>query len=124
MFNEADVESFSRARHWRSASTGRPRSSTPERGEPLFQSCIDKYVPLYRNRAFIEQFSRSLSGRFQRKPLTTASLCWWICFSIHRSSRPVPHPEHRRGVRCGLTKYMLSRYLRERDDANIKSVRI
>ena len=59
-------------------------------GGALFQSCVDKYVPLYRNQVFIEQFPKlfpvDLTGNHQQ----TTFLCWSTCFSILRWSRPVP----------------------------------
>src|SRR6266699_164970 len=42
----------------------------PGAGGALLQSCIDKYVPLYRNRAFIEQFPNLFPVDSNGKPLT------------------------------------------------------
>src|SRR5579864_3626619 len=42
----------------------------PGTGGALFQSCIDKYVPLYRNRVFTEQFPKLFPADSNGKPLT------------------------------------------------------
>ena len=41
----------------------------PGPGGALFQNCIDKYVPLYRNRAFIEQHPDVFPADANGKPL-------------------------------------------------------
>ena len=57
-------------------------------------------------------------------PRRTASLSWWTCFSIRPASRPAPTIRNIAGAsNNGMSKYMLNRYLRERGDANIKSLR-
>src|SRR5205085_8686538 len=81
----------------------------------LFQSCINKYVPLYRNKVFIEQFPNLFSedkisrlvDMFFDPSLVPAG-------PTIRSLGPTPN--------SGQAKYMLSRYLRERGDANIKTI--
>src|SRR5215469_12396359 len=57
-FNEADVEAIDLTE--RALGDLARLGATivdPGAGGALLQSCIDKYVPLYRNRAFIEQFA-------------------------------------------------------------------
>src|SRR5438094_4793286 len=57
LFNEADVESIDIAD--RAIGDLRRLGATiidPGAGGALFQSCVDKYAPIYRNRNFIEQF--------------------------------------------------------------------
>src|SRR5437016_2763068 len=57
LFNEADVESIDIIE--RAISDLRRLGATivdPGPGGALFQSCVDKYAPIYRNRNFIEQF--------------------------------------------------------------------
>jgi hypothetical protein len=96
----------------------------PGPGGALFQGCIDKYLPLYRNRAFIEQhrdlFPADANGKpsMDRIPLLV---------DMFLNPSLVPAGATIRNIAgasdAGMTKYMLTRYLRERGDANIKSVR-
>jgi amidase len=96
----------------------------PGPGGALFQSCIDKYVPLYRNRAFIEQFANLFPLDANGKPLTDR-----IAQLVDMFFDPslVPPGSTIRNINSGgnpgLTKFMLARYLRERGDTNIKSIR-
>ena len=96
----------------------------PGPGGALLQSCIDKYVPLYRNRAFIEQFASLFPLDANGKPLTDR-----IAQLVDMFFDPslVPPGSTIRNINSGgnpgLTKYMLARYLRERGDTNIKSIR-
>jgi amidase len=96
----------------------------PGSGGALLQSCIDKYVPLYRNRAFIEQFASLFPLDANGKPLTDR-----IAQLVDMFFDPslVPPGSTIRNINSGgnpgLTKYMLARYLRERGDTNIKSIR-
>jgi amidase len=87
----------------------------------LFQECIDKYVPLYRNQVFIDQFP----GQFpQGQDIIQRLLDMYFDPSL------IPHTES--GVptirnlgpkpSMGENKYFLNRYLRERGDRNIKSI--
>src|SRR5262249_15735335 len=89
----------------------------------LFQNCIDKYATLYRNRMFIEQFPNVFPVDSSGKPvLDNISLLVDMFFNASlvpvgptiRSLGPAPN--------SGQAKYMLSRYLKERGDANISSV--
>jgi amidase len=96
----------------------------PGPGGALLQSCIDKYVPFYRNRAFIEQFASLFPLDANGKPLTDR-----IAQLVDMFFDPslVPPGSTIRNINSGgnpgLTKYMLARYLRERGDTNIKSIR-
>jgi amidase len=96
----------------------------PGPGGALLQSCIDKYAPLYRNRAFIEQFASLFPLDANGKPLTDR-----IAQLVDMFFDPslVPPGSTIRNINSGgnpgLTKYMLARYLRERGDTNIKSIR-
>jgi amidase len=96
----------------------------PGPGGALFQSCIDKYVPLYRNRAFIEQFANLFPLDANGKPLTDR-IAQLVDMFFDPSLVP-PGSTIRNinsGSNPGLTKFMLARYLRERGDTNIKSIR-
>jgi amidase len=96
----------------------------PGTGGALFQSCIDKYVPLYRNRVFTEQFPNLFPVDSNRKP-STDHISVLVDMSFDPSRVPAGSTIRNlgRASNDGLTKYMLSRYLRERGDANIKSIR-
>jgi amidase len=96
----------------------------PGTGGALFQSCIDKYVPLYRNRVFTEQFPNLFPVDSNGKPSTDhVSVLVDMSFDPSRVPAGSTIRNLGRASNDGLTKYMLSRYLRERDDANIKSIR-
>jgi hypothetical protein len=59
----------------------------PGPGGALLQSCIDKYVPLYRNRVFMQQFPDLFPADFNGKPLTDR-IARLVEFTIHPLSRP------------------------------------
>jgi amidase len=90
----------------------------------LFQSCVDKYVPLYRNRTFVEQYPNLFPVDANGKP-STDRISQLV--DMYYNPSLVPPGSSIRTIagasEAGLTKYMLSRYLRERGDANIKSIR-
>ncbi len=96
----------------------------PEPRRELFQSCIDKYFPLYRNRAFIEQFPNLFPADYSGKPLADRIP---LLVDMFFDPSLVPAGTTIRNIapasNAGLTKYMLNRYLRERGDANIRSLR-
>jgi amidase len=124
-FNEADIEAIDLTE--RAIDGLRRLGATivdPGAGGALLQSCLDKYVPLYRNRAFIEQFAKLFPLDANGKPLTDR-----ISQLVDMFFDPslVPAGSTIRNIagasNAGLTKYMLTRYLRERGDANIKTLR-
>jgi Asp-tRNA(Asn)/Glu-tRNA(Gln) amidotransferase A subunit family amidase len=124
-FNEADVEAIDLTE--RAIGDLRRLGATivdPGVGGALLQSCIDKYVPLYRNRAFIEQFANLFPLDANGKPLTDR-ISQLVDMFLDPSL--VPAGSTIRNItgasNAGLTKYMLTRYLRQRGDANIKSLR-
>jgi Asp-tRNA(Asn)/Glu-tRNA(Gln) amidotransferase A subunit family amidase len=124
-FNEADVEAIDLTE--RAVGDLRRVGATivdPGAGGALFQSCIDKYVPLYRNRVFIEQYPNLFPVDSSGKPSTDRISALVDMFLD--PSRVPPGSTIRnieRASNNGLTKYMLNRYLKERGDANIKSLR-
>src|SRR5215468_2103112 len=70
-FNEADAESIDITE--RAIGDLRRVGATivdPGAGGALFQSCIDKYVPLYRNRVFTEEFPNIFPVDANGKPST------------------------------------------------------
>jgi Asp-tRNA(Asn)/Glu-tRNA(Gln) amidotransferase A subunit family amidase len=79
-FNEADVAAIDLAER-AIGDLGRLGATIvdPGAGGALLQSCIDKYVPLYRNRVFIDEFPNLFPVDSSGKPTT-----------IHPSFRPVP----------------------------------
>ena len=125
-FNEADVETIDLAE--RAIGDLRRLGATivdPGAGGALFQGCIDKYVPLYRNRVFIEQYPNLFPVDASGKPSTDRiSRAGGHVFRSIPASRPVPPSATSRAAsNAGMSKYMVNRYLRERGDANIKSLR-
>jgi len=125
VFNEADAETIDLTE--RAINDLRRLGATvvdPGAGGALFQSCIDKYVPLYRNRVFTEQFPNLFPVDANGKP-STDRISQLVDMFFDPSLVP-PGSSIRnigRASNDALTKYMLSRYLRERGDANIKSIR-
>jgi amidase len=125
LFNEADVETIDLAE--RAISDLRRLGAAivdPGAGGALFQSCIDKYVPLYRNRVFTEQFPNLFPADANGKPASDR-----ISLLVDMFFEPslVPAGSTIRNIgpatNAGLSKYMVNRYLKERGDANIKSLR-
>src|SRR6516225_3088100 len=90
----------------------------------LFQSCIDKYVPLYRNREFIEQYPNLFPVDSNRR---AASDRIPLLVDMFFNPSLAPAGSTIRNIapatNAGVSKYMLNRYLKERGDANIKSLR-
>ena len=123
LFNQADVESIDIAE--KAVEDLRRLGATivdPRPGGALFQSCVDQYGPLYRSAMFISQFPKLFpmeGGKPTADHIETLVDLW---FTPDR----VPDSLSIRGlgrVRTeGQNKYMLNRYLRERGDANIKTV--
>ena len=124
-FNEADGETIDIAE--RAIGDLRRLGATivdPGVGGALLQSCIDRYLPIYRNRVFTERFPDRFpvdaNGKASADHISTL-------VDMYFDPSLVPSGTTIRNIggggNPGLTKYMLSRYLRERGDANIKSIR-
>ena len=125
LFTDADVESIDIIE--RAISDLRLLGATivdPGPGGALFQSCVDKYAPIYRNRNFIEQFPNLFPVDPNGKPASDRiSQLVEMFFNPSlvpdgptiRNMGPAPN--------FGQAKYMLSRYLKERGDSNIKTIR-
>jgi amidase len=96
----------------------------PGAGGALFQGCMDKYAPLYRNRVFTEQYPNLFPTDSNGKPSTDR-----IATLVDMFFDPslVPTGVTIRNIagasNAGMSKYMIDRYLRDRGDANIKSLR-
>jgi amidase len=125
VFNEADAESIDITE--RAIGDLRRLGATivdPGPGGALFQSCINKYAPLYRNRVFAEQFPNLFPVDANGKP-STDRISRLVDMYYDPSLVPAGSTIRTigRASNDGLTKYMLSRYLRERGDVNIKSIR-
>ncbi len=124
LFNQADVETIDITE--RAIGDLRRIGATivdPGEGGALLQSCIDKYLPLYRNRVFIEQHPNVFPADANGKPLTDRVS---QLVDMYFNPSLVPPGTTIRNIGSasnnGMTKYMLLRYLRERGDANIKTV--
>src|SRR5262245_45150643 len=125
MFNEADVESIDIAE--RAVGDLRRLGATivdPGPSGALLQSCVDKYLPLYRNRVFIEQYPNLFPSDPSGKPLTDR-ISQLVDMFIDPSLVPAGTTIRNIGAASnnGMTKFMLNRYLKERGDANIRSTR-
>ena len=90
----------------------------------LFQNCVDKYAPLYRNRNLIEQFPSVFPLDSSGKPASD-NISLLVDMFFNPSLVPVGPTIRSLGpaTNSGQAKYMLSRYLKERGDANITSIR-
>ena len=87
----------------------------------LFQECVDKYVPIYRNQRFINQFPEQFPPG---EDLIERLLNMYFDPSlVPHTASGVPNIRNL-GPRFNLgeSKYFLNRYLRERGDANIQSI--
>ena len=125
VFNEADVEAIDLTE--RAIGDLRRLGATivdPGAGGSLLQSCLDRYVPLYLNRVFIEQFASLFPVDSNGKPLTDR-ISQLVDMFFDPSLAPAGSTirDIAGASNAGVTKYMLTRYLRERGDANIKSLR-
>ena len=125
LFNEADIEAIDLAE--RAIGDLRRLGATivdPGAGGALFQSCIDKYFPLYRNKVFIDQHPDLFPADASGKPATdrVAQLA-----DLFENPSRVPKGTTIRNIGAAsdnaMTKYMMLRYLKERGDANIKTVK-
>src|SRR5437016_5183994 len=116
LFNDADAESIDIAE--RAIGDLRRLGATivdPGADGALFQSCINKYAPLYRNKVFIEQFPNLFSeDKISRLVDMFVDPSLVPAGPTIRSMGPTPN--------SGQAKYMLNRYLRERGDVNIKAI--
>src|SRR5437660_3929331 len=124
LFDEADVESIDLAE--RAIGDLRRLGATivdPGPGGALFQSCINKYAPIYRNRMFIEQFPNLFPVDSSGKPASD-NISLLVDMFFDPSLVPAGPTIRSMGPasNSGQSKYMLSRYLKERGDANIKTI--
>ena len=124
LFNDADAETIDITE--RAIGDLRRIGATivdPGAGGALLQACVDKYLPLYRNRVFIEQYPNLFPADANGKPLTDR-----VSQLVDMFSDPsrVPKGTTIRTIGAAsnnaMTKYMVNRYLKDRGDANIKSV--
>ena len=125
LFNEADAQTIDITE--RAIGDLRRLGATivdPGPGGALLQSCIDKYLPLYRNRVFFEQHPNVFPQDANGKPLTDR-VSQLVDMYFDPSLVPPGTTVRTLGAASnnGMTKYMLNRYLRERADANIKSLK-
>jgi Asp-tRNA(Asn)/Glu-tRNA(Gln) amidotransferase A subunit family amidase len=119
LFNEAAVQSIDAAD--RAIDDLRSLGATivdPGPHGALFQGCVDKYVPLYRNKLFTGQFS-------DRFPAGADPIS--VLVDMFENPSQVPKGPNIRnlgpmGAANGEGKFFLNLYLKERGDANIKSI--
>jgi len=124
-FNDADVESIDLVE--RAIGDLRRLGAAivdPGAGGALFQGCIDKYMPLYRNRVFIEQNPSLFPVDANGKP-SSDRVSELVDMFFDPSRVPAGFTIRNIGSASnpGMSKYMVNRYLRERGDANIKSLK-
>ena len=87
----------------------------------LFQECVDKYVPIYRNQLFINQFPEQFPPG--EDPIQRLLDMYFDPSLVPHTASGVPNIRNLGPkVILGESKYFLNRYLRERGDANIQSV--
>jgi Asp-tRNA(Asn)/Glu-tRNA(Gln) amidotransferase A subunit family amidase len=83
----------------------------------LFQGCVDKYIPLYRNRLFTGQFPALFPAGADHVPLLV---------DMFVDPSRVPDGPNIRNLgpnpNAGEGKFFLSLYLEERGDANIRTI--
>jgi amidase len=96
----------------------------PGAGGALFQGCMDKYAPLYRNRVFTEEYPNLFPADSNGKPSTDRIATLVDMFFDPSLVPPGVTIRNIAGAsNAGMSKYMIDRYLRDRGDANIKSLR-
>ena len=88
----------------------------PGEGGALFQSCVDKYTPSYRNAVFISQFRSVFPADADHIPML-------VNMFLDPSQTPQGPTIRNLGPTqaTGSSKYFLDLYLAERGDANIRS---
>ena len=95
----------------------------PGPGGALFQSCVDKLAPVYRNKRFTEQFPDLFPVRPDGTPTADQIP---LLVDMFLDPTLVPNGPTVRGLgptpNTGQRKYSYNRYLQERGDANIRSV--
>ncbi|HYM17683.1 MAG TPA: amidase [Micropepsaceae bacterium] len=124
LFNEADVEAIDLTE--RAIADLKRIGATivdPGAGGALLQACIDKYLPLYRNKVFIDQYPNLFPTDANGKPSTDRVN---QLVDMFEDPSRVPKGTTIRNIGAasnnGMTKFMVNRYLRERGDRNIKSL--
>jgi len=89
----------------------------PGPGGALFQSCIDKYVPLYRNQLFAAQFPALFPKGVDQVP---------VLVDLFLDPERVPDGPNIRNLgptpNAGEGKFWLTMYLKQRGDANIRTI--
>lgn len=99
----------------------------PGEGGALFQSCLTKYDPHVHNSAFTRQFGQMFPFDGNGKPASDHAK---LLASMFTDSSKFPNGSKAPSIRdigsaptTGERKYMMERYLQQRGDANIKSIR-
>ena len=94
----------------------------PGPGGALFQDAVDKYGPVWRSNLFVGQFSEHFPEQTDHLPLLV-DIFFDPSLAPHDSiGRPSMRNLGAAGDNAGGTKYNMNTYLRERGDANIRSL--
>jgi Asp-tRNA(Asn)/Glu-tRNA(Gln) amidotransferase A subunit family amidase len=87
----------------------------------LFQECADKYVPLYRNQLFMNQFPDQFPEGAD--PFEVLLDMYIDPLSVPHDTNASPNIRNLGPKRIiGENKYFLNRYLKERGDSNIRNI--
>ena len=94
----------------------------PGPGGALFQDAVDKYGPVWRSNLFVGQFSEHFPEQADHLP-ALVDMFFDPSLAPHDSiGRPSMRNLGAGGGNAGGTKYNMNTYLRERGDANIRSL--
>ena len=94
----------------------------PGPGGALFQDAVDKYGPVWRSNLFVGQFSKLFPEQADHLPLLVDMFFDPSLVPHDSIGRPSMRNLGPAGGNAGGAKYNLNTYLRERGDANIRSV--
>jgi amidase len=94
----------------------------PGAGGALFQGCVDKIVPTWRNRLFIEQFPAQFPAGADHIPLLVNMFLDPSLVPHTATGQPSIRNLGPAGGDTGDAKYNFNWYLQERGDSNIQSV--
>jgi amidase len=88
----------------------------------LFQDAVDKYSPVWRNQLFTGQFSEQFAEGSDHLPLLVDMFFEPSLVQHDSAGRPNMRNLGGGGSNAGGTRYNMNVYLRERGDANIRSL--
>ena len=94
----------------------------PGPGGALFQDAVDKYGPVWRSNLFVGQFSEHFPEQTDHLPLLVDMFFDPSLVPHDSIGQPSMRNLGSAGDNAGGTKYNMNTYLRERGDANIRSL--